>query len=173
MSERQAGPLSGTDELPVNDGTMCLAPTPAPGPICDASGSYLLAQALREVEAEAETFSLTLIGDSVLRSPYAASIRSMSQEILRKVQSGEMSLAEAVEAAHGMRNSIMEATRRMSSPVGRAYAEQLKATGRSMESLLQKKAAQLFKKDCVTIGVFVGGALGALGVDLAFTHFWH
>jgi hypothetical protein len=46
--------------------------------------------------------------------------------------------------AQQLRNQILEEARSRSSPIGRAGAEQLKAGGKSLESLIDEKTAKLF-----------------------------
>lgn len=264
------GPLGSEENFtPIDEGTLCRATSPAPGPICPSrpTSSWIVEQGVREFEAEGEVFALVLIGESSIRLRYAAEIRRMSTEIMRGFQDGELTAGEAARLASDLRNEIFEAKRALSSPLGRAYAESLKTTGKTLEQVLQEKAAKLFSRDftvlseaernsvylaavesagkprqsvmrlagrwgkmgrglavisvgiavynvwtaedkvkavahegvttaggmlggaaggaaaglvcglgapiCVTIGIFVGGALGALGVDVAFNSLWH
>jgi hypothetical protein len=62
------------------------------------------------------------------------------------VAEGRLSPGQAAEEAHALRNQIMEASRIRSSDLGKAVAEQMKATGRSLAELREAYARKLFNQ---------------------------
>lgn len=70
----------------------------------------------------------------------------MSGDFQRRVRSGKLSVAEAAEQAHAMRQQILELTRMRTSPTVRAYVMNLKRASPSLASLAEKNAQALFKR---------------------------
>ena len=136
-------------DAPVEDGTNVRAPSPPPGPACNAqvTTDWELEQALDELEAEGESFAFRFIDVAIIRQRYVQSVQAMAREILEKVHSGEMTSKAGAELAHGLRNEIMDNLRRESMDLGRSMAEKLKAVGKTLEEILQKIARKKFGKD--------------------------
>jgi hypothetical protein len=102
--------------------------------------------AIRQFEATAISFAYQLTNISSVRSEYIELTRKMSQSLRDAYQSGEMSAKATAEAAHGMRNQIMEQQRAKSAGIGRAMAKNLKATGVKLDDLLEKVSQKMYKQ---------------------------
>jgi hypothetical protein len=101
--------------------------------------------ALRQLEVQAVNFAYRFIKDSTVRQDYIAKTRAFSEQILASYRSGALSAKQAAEAAHQMRNEIMEFARTRSSDLGRAKAQSLKAQGLDFDDLAEKYALRKFR----------------------------
>src|SRR5262245_8248706 len=86
-------------------------------------------QALREFEIEALNFGYRFVKDQAVRREYIAKTSAFSEEMLAAYRSGTISARQAAEAAHQMRNELLELARGRSSDIGRAKAAALKSHG--------------------------------------------
>ncbi len=82
--------------------------------------------------------------DASLRERYARMIAEMSREMKAEVRAGRLTWDQAARLASEQRNVILDLIRGRSTPVGRAFAESLKAKGKSLATLLQEKTMQLY-----------------------------
>jgi hypothetical protein len=98
------------------------------------------------LETEAFNFGKRFIQDSKVRQNYLNVVKRFSNEALDAVARGEISAYEAMTHTHAMRNEILELSRLKSSDLGRAQAEALKATGVTLESLMEKYAQKIYGK---------------------------
>ncbi|MDO5621272.1 MAG: hypothetical protein Q4G24_07360 [Paracoccus sp. (in: a-proteobacteria)] len=90
--------------------------------------------------------------DGALRSRYTRLIDTMSREMKAQVQAGNMTWAEAAHRANEQRNIIMDLTRSQNTLVARALAQDMKASGLTLNQLLDKKAGSIFKKGFNQLG---------------------
>jgi hypothetical protein len=142
------GYYDGEDQIPA-----CFAPGCGPRPAHDGPCGPLITSpttpvetALYELEAEATTFSIRFIPDYAVRRLYADSIKGMSDEIMRRVRTGEMTAQEGQMVAHQARNEILAITRKASSDVALAWSKGMKEEGYTLEFLQEKYAQQGFGK---------------------------
>ncbi|MGA2253264.1 MAG: hypothetical protein ABSG53_01270 [Thermoguttaceae bacterium] len=135
----------------IDDGTMCRNLSTPPVPVCTESNQLPVPtefrRALDQFEAAASTFASRFIPDNALRLKYAESVKNMSASILDEFYQGKISAKDGAELANRLRNEIIDQTRDLSSDVGRAWAEKIKAEGLKMPELQEKYANQLFKKE--------------------------
>jgi len=75
-----------------------------------------------------------------------------AQQLRQSHASGSMTARQAADAAHQMRNEIMEMARVRSTDLGRAKARALKSKGIAFEKLLEKYAQQKFKQAFNSLG---------------------
>ena len=144
---RRPGPVCQAEEpVTVDDGTMCLAPTPAPGPNglwtgahpATAGGPVRISSAdepERAVQSASISLGAATSWESAVREVYnrgAAAIREQAREFVR---TGQMTPEEARVWSNGQRNALMEACRDKSSPLGRAIAEAIKPKGKTVADL--------------------------------------
>ncbi|MFA5120193.1 hypothetical protein [Zavarzinia sp.] len=85
--------------------------------------------------------------DGAARATYDRLIRGFSEQTRLEVERGGLTWTEAADRAHRLRNMALDAIRGRSTAVGRAFAEQLKAQGRSLNELIARKTLQLFGAD--------------------------
>ena len=145
---RVARPLcQATNPQILDEGTMCLASSPVPGPVGVRRANddeSLLDEALAGLEAEAETFAWRFINDARARQAYVTRIRAMSDQILKDVRSGLVSAEEGAAFANRMRNAIMDEIRGATSAIGRVGAEAAKVSGQTLEEGIEKASKKLF-----------------------------
>ena len=124
------------------NGYQCLAEKPTMNTERDT-----LDLALKALIADTATFARTFIKDPQLRLQYNIKAQETARQYLQMVNSGKMSALQAAQEASTLRNEVLNLIRSKSTSFGRAYAESIKAHGKSFESLAQDKARKLFKVD--------------------------
>lgn len=82
--------------------------------------------------------------DAQVRLLYQREISNVARGFEEAVRSGRMTWAQAADEARILRNTTLEMMRGKSSPVGRAFAQQMKATGLNRQTLLARYAERLF-----------------------------
>jgi hypothetical protein len=107
----------------------------------------VLAEALQQMRDAFVNFGVRFIKDAGVRADYVAKASRYSDDILERVNRGELTAREGAVEAQAMRNGLMDAGRLQSSAIGRAAAELEKATGKTMDELLSKYSRQLFARD--------------------------
>jgi hypothetical protein len=93
---------------------------------------------------EFTNFGLRFIQDSRARSRYNSTARAASRELLNEVLAKRITLHEATQRAHTLRNTFMEFTINITSDVGNAVASTLKKEGRAFDALLKYYSNSLF-----------------------------
>src|SRR6185369_8396354 len=149
MAGQVPGPLCQLSQPQyVQDGTLCLAQSPAPGSVQhrDASAPELraLEDALAALQSQAEIFAWRFIKDANARKAYVTRIAASARQLLADVHAGVLSPAEAARIANSARNVIMEEVRAITSAMGRAGAEAAKASGLTLEPAIDKAVQKLF-----------------------------
>lgn len=129
---------------PIDDGTLCRNGSPLPGPLGTSKDEDYVRAALDDFAAVARNFGSAFIKDARARENYVRKIYQMSKQVLADVRLGRETAEAGAEFAHTMRNAIMEEARRQSSSIGRASAEAMKASGKTLAELIEHYAAKLF-----------------------------
>lgn len=109
------------------------------------SDARWLQSALAELQATASNFAHSSIKDARVRVQYVQDTAAASNEIMQAIQSGKLTARQGAETATAMRNHIMELSRLRSSPIGRAYANQLKRRGKTFAELAEKYAQSVYR----------------------------
>lgn len=117
---------------------------PEPFLMCITPEDSLVDEATRMIESEAVNFAQRFIKDARVREEYLRRSRQFVDELRSSYQSGALSARQAAQAAHQMRNELLDLMRRRSSDLGRAWAERLKARGAEFQALLDKYAKNKF-----------------------------
>ena len=154
MGSSRPGPTCTTRGDFIDSGTAGVILSPLPGPVCaetDTRGPEPLQRALSAFEAEAVNFARRFIPDHSLRQQYIAKVKQMSDAVLDDVRRGVISAEQGQSLANQLRNEILATTRGASSDVGRAWAEALKAQGRTLAELQERYATQLFRRSFETL----------------------
>lgn len=82
--------------------------------------------------------------DPRLRLEYSRRIKEMTDDLRSRVNAGLITWEQAAKEAQETRNLIMEMIRTRSTPLGRAMAERMKSSGKTLNELVAKKATSLF-----------------------------
>jgi hypothetical protein len=149
MGGQLPGPICQVSAPQFTDaGTMCLAASPTPGTLSAGSNGIndtaALNDALAALQSQAEIFAWRYINDAKARQAYVSRIARASQELLQDVRASRLSAAEAARIANQARNVIMQETRAITSAVGRAGAQSIKATGVTLDEAIDKAVKKLF-----------------------------
>jgi hypothetical protein len=130
---------------------MCCTLNQPQGPVCIENAEPPvppeLRTALEEYETAAVNFASRFIPDHALRLKYIEDIKKMSESILEDFRNGEITAENGARLANQLRNEILETTRGASSDVGRAWAEKLKAEGKTLVELQEKYAQKIFQRE--------------------------
>lgn len=102
--------------------------------------------ALSQLESAAFNFAHRFINDGRVRMSYIKQTQQLSAEFRSLVANGQMTPEMAANQVQQIRNEILEAQRLRTSDIGRAKAINLKSTGLTMETLVEKYAFEKFKK---------------------------
>ena len=100
--------------------------------------------ALRELDVAALNFAYQAINIASVRSQYVSRAQEVTSSLRLAYRSGEMSAKAAAEAAHGMRNALLDLQRRRSAAMGRALAVELKAKGLTLDEVLAYRSQKQF-----------------------------
>ena len=98
---------------------------------------------IRALQGDVTNAGAHLIIDAQVRRLYAEQIRAMAEAMRAEVERGRLTWYQAATQAQETRNVIMELMRRRSTPVGRAEAERLKKTGKTLNELIAGKTYEL------------------------------
>ncbi|RKI05830.1 hypothetical protein D7Y15_32450 [Corallococcus sp. AB030] len=112
----------------------------------------LVEDGIQQLEVQALNFGYRFILDSKVRAWYMQTTQEYAQQLRQAYTNGSMTARAAAEAAHQMRNEIMEMARARSSDLGRAKAQALKGKGIAFEKLLEKYSQQRFKQAFSKLG---------------------
>lgn len=99
--------------------------------------------AMQSLKAEVANIGVHLSLDASARLAYARQIHAMANELHFEATSGRITWTQAAQQAQEARNTIMEISRGRSTPVGRAIAERLKGSGRTLNEMIARKAQQM------------------------------
>ncbi len=116
------------------------------GPPVEARQRPALAYALDTLRSEAVNFGQRFIQDARVRAGYIEETLRFADDLLAEARAGRLTAEAAARQASEVRNEIMAAARLSSSDIGRAQAEALKATGRTLAELQEHYAAGLFRR---------------------------
>ena len=104
-----------------------------------------LDEALNGIRQTATDFAFRLTNDARLRARYFELTAKAAAELREAVDTGRISPAAAAAQANRLRNEIMELTRRQTSDFGRAIAQQVKASGKSLDQLMEIYAQRRYR----------------------------
>lgn len=145
MAQASPGPLgTRSSTTDIDSGSLIRALTAPPGVVSRQDGPAQFEHAIQALEAELANAGAHLALDAATRRAYSETIRALSQELQAEVRAGTLSWREAAQRANALRNDAMEILRTRSTPVGRAYAERMKAVGKPLNRLVAEKTVALF-----------------------------
>lgn len=110
----------------------------------DSQGRDQFQSAINVLQGDIAAASARLSIDPKLRLEYSRLIKKLADDLTAKANIGLITWEQAAKEAHETRNLIMDMIHTKSTPLGRAMAEQLKLTGKSLNELVAKKTLQIF-----------------------------
>lgn len=110
----------------------------------DNSGREKFDEAISALQGDISTAAARLSIDPRLRIEYSKLIKKMADDLKSRANMGLITWEKAAQEAHETRNVIMEMIRGRSTPLGRAMAEQMKMSGKTLNALIAKKATELY-----------------------------
>jgi hypothetical protein len=103
-------------------------------------------EAIQSMESTAINFAKRFIQDARVREGYIAEAKKYATELFEDLRAKRITPAEAAERANLMRNQLLDAARLKSSDIGKAVAEQIKKSGKTLAELQEYYALKLFQK---------------------------
>ncbi|NEG58264.1 hypothetical protein [Pantoea agglomerans] len=100
--------------------------------------------AINALQGDVAAAAARLSVDPRLRLEYSKRIKEMAEDLRSRANLGLITWEQAAREAQEMRNLIMEMIRTRSTPLGRAMAEQIKSSGKTLNELVAKKATSMF-----------------------------
>ncbi|MDI9220278.1 hypothetical protein QMZ30_05130 [Pantoea sp. EA-12] len=110
----------------------------------DHSGREKFDEAISALQGDISTAAARLSIDPRLRIEYSKLIKKMADDLQSRANMGLITWEKAAQEAHETRNVIMDMIRGRSTPLGRAMAEQMKMSGKTLNALIAKKATELY-----------------------------
>jgi hypothetical protein len=104
---------------------------------------------IRTLEAQMANVGTHLSIDAAARYQYSVQIQAMAAQWHAQASAGRISWRQAAEEAQQMRNVIMEILRARSTPVGLAFAQKIKAEGKTLNTLIAEKVLAKHGKNVV------------------------
>lgn len=104
-----------------------------------------LDSSLQAWQHETSLFALRSIGDSRVRADYIHQSRRLSEEMLRQVDTGKLSAAEAAATTVELRKAIRRSARLHMSDLAREYSRSVEGPPISLEVLQGRVAYRLFR----------------------------
>jgi hypothetical protein len=108
------------------------------------SGKEEFEKAARAMQGVLDTAGASSIQDGSVRGAYQRDIERLTNELRREAENGQITWREAAEQANRVRNETMELMRSRSSAPGRAWAESLKAEGKTLNELVARYTLKRF-----------------------------
>ena len=105
-----------------------------------------LERSLDLLQKESFNFAYRFIHDPPLRLQYIRQSRFVSRTIMEEFKGGRLTAHEAARYAQSIRNEIMDAMRIKSTDLGRAWAEEEKLSGTTLQELEVKYAQKKYSK---------------------------
>ncbi|KIC86670.1 hypothetical protein [Pantoea agglomerans] len=110
----------------------------------DSRGRERFEEAVNALQGDVSAAAARLSVDPRLRLEYSKRIKEMAEDLRSRANLGLITWEQAAREAHETRNLIMDMVRSRSTPLGRAMAEQMKSSGKTLNELVAKKATSLF-----------------------------
>lgn len=130
---------TGQRQCVIDKGTRSLTAMPAASD--DRNG---FESAFQVLQAEFASFWSYTQVDGAARLNYSRQLVAMADEQRALVAAGRSTWKRAAEIANSLRNTIMDELRNRSTPVGRAWAQSIKAEGLTLNELIARKTLQLY-----------------------------
>ena len=127
----------------------CLVPERRTGQKgANAPGPNLLdvESALQSMKVQFVNFGIRHINDDNVRREYIKQVERLSADVMNAVKQGKMTPVQGMQLAQEMRNEVMGLARLRTSDIGRAAAEKIKPTGRTLPELLEKYSRKNYGK---------------------------
>lgn len=113
-------------------------------PVSNPDDWHLFESIIAGLRADIANAGVHLTIDAAARASYDRQVRAMADELRAKAATGRITWRQAATEANTVRNTVMDAIRGRSTPVGRAIAESLKSQGRTLNEMIARKTAQFY-----------------------------
>lgn len=110
----------------------------------NSQGREQFESAINAFQGDISAAATRLLIDPRLRLEYSKRIKEMAEDLRSRANIGLISWEQAAHEAQETRNLIMDLIRTRSTPLGRAMAQQMKSSGKTLNELMAKKAISLF-----------------------------
>ncbi|MDO6409687.1 hypothetical protein [Pantoea phytobeneficialis] len=110
----------------------------------NSQGREQFESAVNALQGDISAAAARLLIDPRLRLEYSKRIKEMAEDLRSRANIGLISWEQAAQQAQETRNLIMDLVRTRSTPLGRAMAQQMKSSGKTLNELVAKKAISLF-----------------------------
>lgn len=110
----------------------------------NSQGREQFESAMNALQGDISAAAARLLIDPRLRLEYSKRIKEMAEDLRSRANIGLISWEQAAQQAQETRNLIMDLVRTRSTPLGRAMAQQMKSSGKTLNELVAKKAISLF-----------------------------
>jgi hypothetical protein len=104
-------------------------------------------KAMEQLQVTANQLAVQWTNDPAVRLRYSQGIAAMSSELKMQARLGHLSWAQAAQQANLLRNELMELARRQTTPIGKAWAEQRKLKGKTLNELVANYTVKLHGKN--------------------------
>ncbi|NML15568.1 hypothetical protein HHL10_11370 [Azohydromonas sp. G-1-1-14] len=121
--------------------------SPPPGPIGTSDARQDFETAFDFLQAEISNAGAIAAMDGAARAQYDRLLREFRNDLLDRVNKGQITWREAAQQARHMRDDVMQVLRQRSTPVGRALAEALKPQSPTLNALIARKTVELFGRE--------------------------
>ena len=110
----------------------------------NSQGREQFESAVNALQGDISAAAARLLIDPRLRLEYSKRIKEMAEDLRSRANIGLISWEQAAQQAQETRNLIMDLVRTRSTPLGRAMAQQMKSSGKTLNELVAKKAISMF-----------------------------
>lgn len=111
----------------------------------DSRGRERFEEAVNALQGDVSAAAARLSVDPRLRLEYSKRIKEMAEDLRSRANLGLITWEQAASEAHETRNLIMDMVRSRSTPLGRAMAEQMKSSGKTLNELVAKESNFTFR----------------------------
>ena len=144
MAGRQNTSFDAASEAEIDGGTLARTATPSPSDGSSTGDRAVFESVIQSLEAQIASVGAHAAVEGESRRIYQRQIREFAEELRQQASSGKISWAEAAAKARDVREAVMSTRRGAGTAVGRAFAEQLKREGPTLNGLIARKVQELY-----------------------------
>jgi hypothetical protein len=142
MAGRQNTSFGTAVEADIDGGTLARTTTPSPSDAADDRPAF--ENAIQTLEAQVANVGAHAAIEGESPRIYRRQIREFAEELRQQASAGTITWAEAAAKARDVREAVISTRRGAGTAVGRAFAEQLKREGPTLNALIAKKVQEFY-----------------------------